>query len=571
MLAACWIGIRGIQAKAELEQVVPAAGELKEAALNSDQAAISRASSAFHEHATRAAELTSDPVWRMAELLPGVGPNLSASRELAASVAVLSKDAVAPLSSVVADVSLSDFKPQDGSIDLSPLVRNAAPVNQAADALDTESKKVQRINRSPLIEPISRAVEQLGTEIQGLSVTVRTLANAVSLAPKMLGDQEPRNYLLIFQNPAELRSTGGIPGAMALVHTEGGKIELTQQSSSSEFPHYTSPVIELPEETRGLYGDLVGEYIQDVTLTPNFDLSARIAQQMWKERYGTRVDGVISIDPVALSYLLEATGPVDIATGDQLSSDNVVSLLLNEAYIRYPEPAEQDAFFAASAKAVFDRVAGGEVDPTKLIEGFARAGDERRILVWNDREDERAILAGTTLAGELVGEGGDSPQIGMFLNDSTGSKMDYYLDVKTEVGSVACRKDGMQNIAVEVSITNTAPLDAGTLLPAYITGDGTYGVDPGNIRTMLTAYGAPGMVNLGVFKDDQAVGAHSAADSGRPVSQVTAELAPGQSATYTFAFLGDGKGVGPDDLQLTPSINMNETSELSLTCESALW
>jgi hypothetical protein len=566
-----WVGVRGVMAKGELEEVVPLAGQLKQSALNNDTAAVSRTASELHQHALKARDLTGDPIWRLAEVLPVIGTNLTAARELASSVNDLSNNAVGPLTRLVSSVALSDFKPVNGAIDLEPLLESQSAVTQAAAALAQADDNVSRIDTRQTIGPVTAAVERLHSQIKELLPPVTALSNAVKLAPSMLGEGEPRNYLLIFQNPAELRSTGGIPGAMALMHTDDGKIELQQQSSSSEFPHYESPVIELPEETRGLYGDLVGEFIQDVTLTPNFDLSARIAQQMWKERYGTQVDGVISVDPVALSYLLEATGPVGIATGDQLSSDNVVSLLLNEAYIRYPKPAQQDAFFAASAKAVFDKVAGGDVDPSKLIAGLARAGDERRILVWNDRDDEQAVLAGTTLAGEMVGETETSPQVGMFLNDATGSKMDYYLDVKTSVGTVSCRQDGMQNVAIEVSITNTAPADAGTSLPAYITGDGTYGVTPGNIRTMLTAYGAPGMVNLGVSQGGQAVAAHSAADTGRPVSQVSAELAPGQSASYTFAFLAKSGSIGPDDLQLTPFINMNETSELSLTCESALW
>jgi len=566
-----WVGIRAFIAKGELEQVVPLASQLKQSALADDTAAVTRTASELHEHASRARDLTSDPIWRFAEIVPVLGSNLTAARELASSVSDLSNNAVGPLTRLVSSVQLSDFKPVNGAINLAPLVESQSAVKQAAASLTRADTSVRQIDTSQTVGPVTDAVERLRAQIGELMPPVTALANAVDLAPAMLGNEEPRNYLLIFQNPAELRSTGGIPGAMALVHTEGGKIDLQQQSSSSEFPHYASPVIPLPEETRGLYGDLVGEYIQDVTLTPNFDLSAQIAQQMWNERYGMQVDGVISIDPVALSYLLEATGPVGIATGDQLTKDNVVSLLLNEAYMRYPLPAQQDAFFAASAKAVFDKVSGGDVDPTKLIAGLAKAGEERRILVWNDRPEEQAVLAGTSLAGELVGETAESPQVGMFLNDSTGSKMDYYLDVNTSVGSVACRKDGLQNVAIQVTITNTAPADAGVSLPAYITGDGTYGVTPGNIRTMLTAYGSPGMVNLGVSQGDAPVEAHSASDTGRPVSQVSAELAPGQSATYTFAFLGSPQGITLNDFQQTPIINMNETSELALTCESALW
>src|SRR5207302_8053613 len=39
-----------------------------------------------------------------------------------------------------------------------------------------------------------------------------------------VGGSTPARYLLLFQNPAELRPTGGFPGTMALVTLEHGKL-----------------------------------------------------------------------------------------------------------------------------------------------------------------------------------------------------------------------------------------------------------------------------------------------------------------------------------------------------------
>ena len=72
---------------------------------------------------------------------------------------------------------------------------------------------------------------------------------------------------------------------------------------------------------------------------------------------------VVSIDPIALSRLLQVTGPVTLPDGEQLTSENVVSKLLNEAYFRYPEGgAESDAYFATAASAVFERIMSLDYD-----------------------------------------------------------------------------------------------------------------------------------------------------------------------------------------------------------------
>ncbi|WP_217576954.1 DUF4012 domain-containing protein, partial [Streptomyces sp. GbtcB7] len=80
-----------------------------------------------------------------------------------------------------------------------------------------------------------------------------------------------------------------------------------------------------------IYQDKPGRYLQNVTQVPDFSLSARLAQE-FAAREGREVSSVIAIDPVALSYLLEATGPVRLPTGDELTSTNVVKLLLSDVY-----------------------------------------------------------------------------------------------------------------------------------------------------------------------------------------------------------------------------------------------
>lgn len=43
---------------------------------------------------------------------------------------------------------------------------------------------------------------------------------------------------------------------------------------------------------------------------------------------------MIAMDPIALSCILEATGPVQLEPGDELSSDNAVQLVLNDVCMR---------------------------------------------------------------------------------------------------------------------------------------------------------------------------------------------------------------------------------------------
>src|SRR5690606_5018452 len=140
----------------------------------------------------------------------------------------------------------------------------------------------------------------------------------LQLLPGALGAEGPRNYLMLFQNNAEARGAGGNPAAILLVNVTDGRISIAQQASSTDFQNARpTPVTALDPETTARYGDKVGRYMQDIMLTPDFTESADIMRAWWAETFGTPIDAVVSFDPVALGYLLGATGPVTLPTGEQ--------------------------------------------------------------------------------------------------------------------------------------------------------------------------------------------------------------------------------------------------------------
>jgi hypothetical protein len=561
-----WVGTRALLAKTELESAIPLAEAVQGRLVGGDAVAAGATASELAEHANNAASLTSDPVWRAFESLPAVGVNLEVVRQLAEVVKAIANDAVLPLTDAAGLISVEDFKPVNGAIALQPLLDAQPSVSAANSALIGAQRDLNAIDASGTLPQVGAAVDQLGSALSSAVQSVDAVDRAVRLVPAMLGASGPRGYLVLFQNPAELRATGGISGAVGLLQTHDGQMQLAKQVSSSEYTHYDAPVLELPLETRGIYGDDTGQYIQDVNLTPNFVQSAELAQEMWRLQFGEEVDGVLSIDPVALSYLLRATGPIALPTGDVLSTDNAVQLLLSDVYFRYPETEKQDAFFAAAASSVFSAVAGGSADPIALITALAQAGAEHRVLIWSSDDAEQEVLADTTLAGGLPVSDQSTQRFGLYFNDATAAKMGPYLDVQTGVGQSTCRNDKRPNYVVDVTLTNTAPADAATALPNYVTAGGAFGTPAGSIRTIVTAYGVPEMENLGVTRGGAAVPYLPAHDASYPVSSLTIELAPGETTSVQFKWLGVAPFLGSTELQMTPVIHRNETKKLDAAC-----
>lgn len=570
LVCVAWIGIRALIAKGDLQASVSLVSQIKTEIGAGNVTAAQATTKHLSDKVHNARDLTSDPIFRAAEILPLAGPNLTALRHATAIVSDVADTSVAPLASVAGSINLASFKPVNGAVQLQPLEAVAPTVIKANAAMQSELAEARAIDTSHTITPVNDAIRQLTDSLASAADVTDAAVRVVRLLPPMMGENGPRNYLLLFQNNAEARSTGGIAGALAVLHVENGAISLTQQASSADFRHLTEPVMPLPKDTSAFYGPLMGEYIQDVNLTPQFPVAAQLAQQMWKQQIGTDVDGVITLDPVALSYLLKATGPVTLASGDRLTSKNAVRLLLSDAYARYERPQDQDAFFASAAAEVFAKLAAGDLQPKPMISALVKAANEHRILIWSGNGDEQKSLEQTTLAGGLPVSSATAQRFGVYLNDRTMAKMDYYLHTSVGLGQATCRADKRPTYAVSVTVKSTAPADAASALPAYVLGGEGAGVPLGSISTAVSVYAPAGSTLVGAVSDGKQYAVNWGTVGGHPVGQVSIVLAPGQATTVQLQFLGKSAFSGELSAQTTPGVHVTETRRLDFNCESAL-
>jgi hypothetical protein len=543
--AAAWLGSRATIIKTELEattQLIPvlkgniAGDKPQEASATADQ---------LRAHTAAAREAAGDPLWALASAVPVLGANFSAIAEIARSADDVTTFGVAPLVKVFDSLNWDSLLPSSTGTNLEPIQQASPSVSAAAHAVRGSADRLNRIDASSLwpqvSEPMMRAREQLQTVTGALDVA----ANAAQVAPNMLGAQTPRHYLLMIQNNAEARASGGIPGALAVLTLDKGKLTLGVQGSAADVG-VMSPVLPVDADQQRIYSTRLGTYMQDVNLTPDFPTAASTAQAMWEKKTGQHVDGVISLDPVALGYVLDATGPVKITSPElvalaagklptELNGKNVVPTLLSDVYAKIAQPQLQDAYFAGVAKEIFGALSSGQGEAKGLIEGLTRGTAEGRVLLWSESAQEQAVLAEYPLSGSIAGPSVAPAQFGVYFNDGTGAKMDYY--VKRTVQLVEeCTGDDYGQVKVRITSTNTAPADAATSLPTYVTGGGGNGVPAGTVRTNVVAYG-PVQANVETVNvDGTKTGFAAHRHANRPVGTVTVSLAPGQSSTVELTF-----------------------------------
>jgi hypothetical protein len=564
-----YTGSQALKAKDALEQVADDFQALSDQLTAGDRAGARTTLSAAQEHAAAASDYTRGPGWWLTSLIPGVRPNVSAVRTVADVVEDLAQDVLPAVVDASATLTPASLSPENGRIELQPLIEVTPSVLAADEKLGAAHERVRRIRTSRLAPQIADPVITLQANLAQAAELSDRIARAVQLLPPMLGADGPRTYLLLFQNNAEVRATGGIPGSFATLTADEGVISLGRQGDARTIGRFDEPPISLTSDERRLFGLNLGRFPQDVNFTPDFPRSAQLAAAMWNAEHGIQVDGVVSTDPVALSYLLAGTGPVTIADGGTLTADNAVDLLLSDVYAQIPDPARQNAFFEAVAAEVFHALASGQGRPRAVLRGLTRGASERRILVWSDDPAEQALIAPTKLGGVLAVDADAHPRVGVFLNDGTGAKLDYYLRYEASLVSRRC-EHGRQDLELSLVMKSRVPQDVSTL-PDYVVGvpagaDSTItGVPRGTIRTSLYLYLPIGGFLDGLQVDGEALDLNPREHDGRTLLTTTLDLAPGERHLLTARMTSGSDQDEEPVLRVTPGAHGSGVGAVSGT------
>ncbi|GIG87306.1 DUF4012 domain-containing protein [Plantactinospora endophytica] len=542
-VAGGWLGLRGWQARGHLENAASLARELSQQVLDGQTGQARRTLEALQQQTGAARSRTGDIGWRAAGSAPYAGRSMVAVRELAAGVDELARRAFPAL----VELNPQSLLPTSGRLDLAAL-RGATPSLVEADTVVREVRdRIVGLPTSGLAPAVRDAVARFRAELDRLVEVTTAVRRSAALLPTLLGDNGTRTYLAVFQNLAEPRATGGIFGAYAVIRASKGEVKLVKQGSATELNTYGRPPVPLSKELRALYTDLPGIYPADVNLTPHFPTAATLYREMYRRAGGGTVDGVLATDPVALSYLLNAIGPVQVPGHPTLTAPTVVRTLLSDAYRRLDKPAQQDNYFAVSARAVFDAVLTRPVNPRAVAQAVNTAVTERRILFWSAHPAEQQELVDTRLAGVLP-EQESVHNVGVFLNDGSGAKLGYYLHRSAELTVGDCRADRSRELHLRITLRSSAPRSG---LSETVRGLGLSG-DPYTARVLVSVFSPVRGAPLAARLDGKPKPMGGGVERGRRVGVLAVDVGPGRTRVLEVGLLTPPNAGGTVELWLTP-------------------
>lgn len=305
--------------------------------------------------------------------------------------------------------------------------------------------EVAHSSLSPAAEHLTKASELIGSVSadavpedkqqyvllaqQALPEIESTVTNGVDLTETLLaflGHEEPKRYLVAFQNNHEMRPTGGFIGSLALVDIDNGTVKDVEIPGGGvyDISGQLDIVVESPEPLHVVNPTW---NLQDANWFPQFPASAQKIQWFLEHSKAGSVDGVITVIPSVIEKMLAITGPIDLMQDYNvvITEENFYEEIQRRAEEKYDVTRESKKIIGAMTPLLLNQLFAKASTPDGLLEIVNILRDalaEKNILVYMNDPRLQADFSTRDWTGELKST--DRDYLGIFHANIGGGKTD---------------------------------------------------------------------------------------------------------------------------------------------------
>lgn len=478
---------------------------------------------------------TQEPIWTVARFIPFVGADVNRICVIAEVADELCAEGIVPLVSTVAETPLSSLL-VDGAINVDALNGLVNAVNDAGPIIQNAAQRLDDLG-DPLLPQIAGPLNKVRAQLDEASEMLDAVQPILSRMPELLGvGGNTRHYLIVAQSNAEIRATGGFAGSWGILEVTDGHLDLQDFQSMQRltWPEESQRPAMTDEEVN-LFGAAMVTTPTNVNMTPHYPRAAELMQWYWAFVHdGQQVDAVISIDPVFLQECLALTDGITASNGWRVDGTNAASVLLNQVYWEIPVE-NQDDFFAEVAGAAFKQFLGGlgKAGMTNLIDLVKSAAESHRLLVWFPDEDLESLVVTLGLDGGL-GTDPANPELGVYVNDDSWSKISWYMDLRTTVTGSEQNADGTTTYHCQTVIRNMFDPTLQWVAPGYIQGSSPARRNPCDMVTHLLLVAPAGGTVENVNCSTSVASGHYHSLNGLPVWTGMVNTNMGEQTVFTY-------------------------------------
>ncbi len=205
-------------------------------------------------------------------------------------------------------------------------------LSEITDKLEKIDEHLEKIN--PDRYPVRFAGKDVRVNIESglqtyheFSSFLRNGKPLIEHSSYLLGLDEKRRYLILFQNDKELRPSGGFITAYSVMEVEKAKFDPTTSDDIYNLDRSYTPKVKAPDPIvdyiKGPYTVSDNLFLRDMNWSPDFGESMKLFSEEIKDLDIPEVDGIIAVDTQLLVNLIDALGPVAVAGFGNYSNEIV--------------------------------------------------------------------------------------------------------------------------------------------------------------------------------------------------------------------------------------------------------
>ncbi|MFH0979601.1 MAG: DUF4012 domain-containing protein [Candidatus Roizmanbacteria bacterium] len=204
---------------------------------------------------------------------------------------------------------------QTAVLTLDKLVSKIDPI--AAD-IDMANSKITKINPSRYPKNLGKTTIRanlinIKEQFEGAASLFVNAKPLIKKLPEILGSDEEKTYLILYQNDKERRATGGFLTFYAVFKIKKGKITIDRSNDIYSLDETIANHPKAPSEILTYHKDVNVFNIRDSNLSPDFVESVKLFESLY-QKSGAKVkyDGIIAMDSKILVDMLTIFGDTEV-------------------------------------------------------------------------------------------------------------------------------------------------------------------------------------------------------------------------------------------------------------------
>lgn len=265
---------------------------------------------------------------------------------------------------------------------------------------------------------------------------------------------QKRTYLVVLQNSAELRPTGGFIGSYALVNFDNGRMMGFKIYDIYAADGRLSSHITPPDEILHYLGQ-TSWFMRDANWAADFPLTAKRLEWFLEKETGVVADGVIGVNLGVIGKLLAVTSQIVLPDQEVVTAKNFFEKAEFASEINFfPGSTQKPQFLANTAAALFAKLSSGaDLDWVGLGSALHQAMVEKDLLFYFDSPTVQWLMAKNSWDGGLKKD----PNFLMVVEANLGAnKANYFVKRSLRVDSLIDKAGGLETTVV-IKYRNDSP------------------------------------------------------------------------------------------------------------------